>query len=40
MNVCDGHGDCVIVYNGTKCPLCWAEKKIEELERDVEDANN
>jgi predicted DCC family thiol-disulfide oxidoreductase YuxK len=39
MNVCDGHGDCVVVFEN-KCPLCWAEKRIDELERDIEDMEN
>lgn len=40
MKTCEDHVGCVVVYNGTmwnnmKCPLCEAQKKIEELEQEV-----
>ena len=32
---CDEHTDCMVVYSGRKCPLCEAEKDLEQVEQEV-----
>ena len=36
--VCESHGSaCVVTYTFSECPLCDAEKQIEELEKTVKE---
>ena len=33
MNTCESHGDAVVVYLKSTCPLCAAKEEIEEHEK-------
>jgi len=35
LNTCDAHVDCIVVYHGTKCPLCTAESELERAEEEL-----
>jgi hypothetical protein len=34
MNSCEEHGDCVIAYNKSPCPLCECEDNLNEMEKE------
>jgi hypothetical protein len=39
-NCCEDHKDCIVVYEGNKCPLCEIQNHLETAQNDLTDAQD
>ena len=40
MRSCDAHDDCVVVFDDNECPLCEAERQLENAKDEVANLEN
>ena len=36
MKSCESHDNCIVVFNGSDCPLCNAERTLKSLWEEIE----
>jgi hypothetical protein len=39
-SVCEDQRDCIVIYEGNKCPMCASQKTLDESQNELSDAQD